>query len=149
VDIELPVDNNRIITDEWKPYRPQILKHMNECYPLVHGSVLSLAYDFLRIKLNYGSEIEKALYKDMTIEGFLNRLATKRCVVFYQGYDAYTLRNGYNSNGKWENIGTEKENETDKYTQKEDLPKLADYLSYDELIISALCGISSPTFFYQ
>ena len=26
-------------------------------------------------------------------------------------------------------------------------PKLADYLSYDELILSAMCGISSPTHF--
>ena len=84
----------------------------------------------------------------MNLTKFFDRLATKRCVVFYQSYDSYLLRNGYNDSGKWEFIGTEKENQTDKYdVAPEKKPKLADYLSYDELIISALCGISSPTHF--
>lgn len=62
--------------------------------------------------------------------------------------DSYLLRNGYNDNGGWELIGTEDENKVTKYdVSPEKKPKLAEYMSYDELIISAMCGISSPTHF--
>ena len=49
---DLPVDNNRIISDKWKEYRQEAYDHMQKCYPLVHGSVISLAYNFLLIKVN-------------------------------------------------------------------------------------------------
>ena len=102
----------------------------------------------IHIQQKYGSEIEKSLYKDMSLVEFFDRLARKRCVVFYQSYDSYLLRNGYNDSGKWELIGTERENQTDEYdVSPEKKPKLEDYLSYDELIISAMCGISSKTHF--
>lgn len=48
---ELPVNNNRIISDKWKEHRKDIYNHMELCYPLVHGSVISLAYNFLLIKV--------------------------------------------------------------------------------------------------
>ena len=48
---EFPVDSNRIISKEWKERQSQIYQHMTLCYPLVHGSVLSLANDFLLIKV--------------------------------------------------------------------------------------------------
>ena len=62
--------------------------------------------------------------------------------------DSYLLRNGYNDNGGWDSIGTVDENKVTKYdVTVHKKPKLAEYLSYDELIISAMCGISSPTHF--
>lgn len=50
-DSELPVDANRIIAEHWKEHRPQTLEHMKGCYPLIHGGVISLAFDFLSIKV--------------------------------------------------------------------------------------------------
>eukprot|EP01084_Bolivina_argentea_P148912 260244_1 len=145
---EFPVDNNRIISDDWKEFKSEIYDHMKSCYPLVHGSVISLAYDFLCIKQKYGSDMEKKLYCNMKLIEFFDRLATKKCVVFYQSYDSYLLRNGYNDSGKWEYIGTLNEEKIDKYdVTPEKKPRIIDYLSYDELLISAMCGISSKTHF--
>eukprot|EP01084_Bolivina_argentea_P056621 103579_1 len=145
---EFPVDNNRIISEEFNQFKPQIYEHMKSCYPLVHGSVLSLANDFLLIKKQFGTEIEKKVYSQMSLCQFFDRLATKRCVVFYQSYDSYLLRNGYNDSGHWEYVGTPNEQKQDKYDVTPlKKPKLSEYLSYDELMISALCGISSKTHF--
>jgi len=145
---EFPVDTNKIVTDQWKQYRPQIVDHMKRAYPLLHGGVISMAFDFLQIKRKYGSPIEQELYANMSMVDFFDRLATKRAVVFFQNYDSYLLRNGYNDHGKWEHIGTDDENKVSKYdVTPEKKPKLDQYLSYDELIISAMCGVSSPTHF--
>eukprot|EP01084_Bolivina_argentea_P148905 260236_1 len=140
--VEFPVDSNRIISEDWntKELRKEIYDHMRLCYPLLHGSVISLADHFLSIKKEHGSEIEKKFYSHMTLVQLFDRLATKRCVVFYQTYDSYVLRNGSNGAGGWNNIGSNNEN-------AETSPKLNDYLSYDELLLSSLCGISSPTHF--
>ena len=111
---KLPCENNRIISVAWKPFRAATEWHMKQCYPLVHGSVLSLAYDVMQLKIKYGTAIEQKLYAELSLQDFFDRLATNRCVVFYQSYDSYLLRNGYNDNGKWEDIGTENEDKPDK-----------------------------------
>jgi len=145
---KFPTSSNNIISEEWAPFRRETLENMKGSYPLIHGGVLSMAHDFLAIKREYGTEIEKKLYHEMSMVEFFDRLATKRCVVFYQSYDVYLLRNGYNDSGKWESIGTEDENKVTKYdVAPEKKPKIAEYLSYDELVISAMGGVSSPTHF--
>merc|ERR1719319_1556145 len=110
---------------------------MELAYPLVHGGALSLIDDFMKLKRVYGSSVEKALYKSLTMRGFLDRLSRKRAVVFFKANDDYMLRDGTEGAGEWEKVGTEEQKAV----------KLEDYMSYDELIISALCGISSPTHF--
>ena len=77
----------------------------------------------------------------MTLVEFFNRMATKRAVVFFKSNDEYVLRNGEGGIGSWDLVGTEQDG-----TKKSD-PKLAYYMSYDELMISAMCGISSVTHF--
>eukprot|EP01084_Bolivina_argentea_P212127 360646_1 len=117
---------------------------MTETYPICHGSVLSVAYNFLLLKQNHGLSVEKNVYKNMTMIDFFNRISKKRAVVFYQKYDSFMLRDGSQSAGQWEAVGTEMENLDNDYGNK---PLLENYLSYDELLISAMCGISSPTHF--
>jgi hypothetical protein len=59
-------------------------------------------------------------------------------LVFYTSYDITTTRSGRNLEGKdWKLIGTDSEGAL----------SLERYLSYDEMQISALIGVSSPTFF--
>eukprot|EP01084_Bolivina_argentea_P098032 176214_1 len=81
----------------------------------------------------------------MTLIEFFDRIATKRAVVFHKKYDSYMLRNGRKGASNWEAIGTEFESMDD--TVDGSTPLLNNYLSYDELLVSALCGISSPTHF--
>eukprot|EP01083_Nonionella_stella_P199708 732125_1 len=68
--------SNNILHDKFKPKRNEIYNSMKNCYPLIHGSILSLAYDFIHIKKQYGSSKEQQLYKNMTMIQFFNRLAT-------------------------------------------------------------------------
>eukprot|EP01084_Bolivina_argentea_P136860 241057_1 len=115
---------------------------MTQTYPVCHGAVLSLAHQFLVLKRAHGSSIEKALYKDMTLIEFFDRIATKRAVVFYLQYDSWMLRNGIKGSSGWHRVGTDIEALD---AQGGNTPVLSEYMSYDELLLSALCGISSPT----
>lgn len=83
----------------------------------------------------------------MTLTDLFNRITTKRAVVFYNASDDFMLRNGKRSGRGWENVGTTMETYDEWGVGTESLPKLEDYLSYDELMLSALCGVSSPTHF--
>jgi len=132
---------NNITLDEWKGFRERILFHMKNTYPLIHGGVICLAYNFIKLKQKYGSSIERKFYAKMSMVEFFDRLATKRAVVFFKSSDEYILTNGESWQGGWDNVGTEKEG-----TQRRD-PKLERNMSYDELMISAMCGISSVTHF--
>ena len=48
---EFPVENNRITSQRWKDFKNETFEHMKACYPLIHGSVISLAYNFILIKV--------------------------------------------------------------------------------------------------
>ncbi len=138
-----PLETNSIVFGSFDS--KQIYKNMTETYPICHGAVLSVAYQFLLAKREFGSSVEQQLYKNMTLLDFFHRICTKRAVVFYQKYDSYMLRNGKKGANGWEAVGTDYENIDGNASGA--TPLLSDYLSYDELLISALCGISSPTHF--
>ncbi len=59
------IGSNNILHDKFKQKRTEIYNSMQTCYPLIHSSVLSLAYDFMLIKKQYGTSKEQQLYKDM------------------------------------------------------------------------------------
>ena len=108
---------------------------------IVHRDVLCLIDDFLQVKLRYGSSIEKALYDGMTHRQFIQRLIVKRPLSFMNASDNTLGRDNRFVSGaatKWRLVGTASEAEP---------LLLKDYLSYDEIAISALIGVSSPTYF--
>ncbi|MBA3236727.1 MAG: DUF4804 domain-containing protein [Parachlamydiaceae bacterium] len=72
----------------------------------------------------------------MTFEGFVDRLLSKRPIMFMTQMDAYLLRNGERGYGGFEAIGADK--------QKKPLI-LEDCLSYDEMAILAMIDVSVPT----
>lgn len=167
----MPLQNNHIVKSKLlgdKQYQSEIISHMQSTHHILHGGTLSLMHRFLIIKVNkhsyihahtyyttnttqqkkHGSAIERALYRDMDEVGLMNRIATKRCVMFFQSYDAYILRDGFNDSGNWEKVGTEQEEEAQHHLDNnQKKPVLEDYLSYDELLLSSLCGLSSATHF--
>ncbi|KAJ8955899.1 hypothetical protein NQ318_005447 [Aromia moschata] len=113
-------------------------EHINSAYPVVHEQTLNLYARFLRYKRKFGSEVEKSLYENLTIDGLVDRLLRKRAVVFVDGSDYYMLLDGHQGIGGWETIGTSEEREP---------LLLKNYLSYDEIKLSALLSISSSTNF--
>lgn len=146
---KFPTQNNLIknlaIDDTTKKV---IVDQMETTWPIMHGNVQKLIQNFLLYKRQFGSEVEKNIYKSMIkkdiraamgVEDFIDRLLKKRPLMFMTSNDTYLLRDGKTSGmGGFETIGTNEE--------KAPLV-MKDYLTYDEMQIAALIGVSVPTYF--
>ncbi len=96
-------------------------------HTLIDTSVNNLITAFLQNKRSQGSIEEKALYQDISTEDFVKRLLEKRPLGYYSTGMAY-LR--------------------DKTVAEKDTPlPLQDYLSNDEMQISAFLVTATPTHF--
>jgi hypothetical protein len=107
---------------------------------ILHKKVYDLCTQFINIKKQYGTLIERPFYthKCNTVPTFLNRLLQKRPVVFMNETDTTCLRNGQQPSPSFTEIGKE--------TQCEPFV-LEEYISYDEMQISAFLSVCVPTFF--
>ena len=135
-----PTTQNKIlsITQADPEKSSLILRDAKETYPLIHPQTLLLLRKFLTLKRTIGTTPERQIYKKLSLNSFIKRLITKRPLMFMTHKDTYLLRDGSRGSGGFEKIGTEQES----------LPlTLSNYLSYDEMQLSAMIGISSPTFF--
>ena len=140
---ELPNHPSHIISRSTSPKvaKAQILEDAKNTRVIVHERVLSLIDDFLRIKTTFGSSIEQYFYVGMSRETFIERLILKRPLSFMGSTDETLGRDGRmieDADKLWPLVGTEEE---------ETPLVLEEYLSYDEMAISALIGVSSPTYF--
>lgn len=116
----------------------KIANHANGTRIIVHPRVVDLSTDFLKLKRECGTIKEKSLYENMTVAQFLQRLIEKRPLVFYTGSDITIDREGIERNpGDWELVGMDEEGEL----------AITDYMTYDEIQIAALIGVSTPTYF--
>lgn len=114
-------------------------KNARSTRPIAHPSTKQLTLAFLEHKKAHGTDVEKAVYKDMSLEGLFNRLMAKRPLMFMTAGDQHLLRDGWTANyGGFDEIGT----------SKEEAPYImSEYLSYDEMAVSAVLGVSVPTHF--
>ncbi len=121
----------------------------NTTRPIIHRETLTLMQGYLERKRTIGNDREKTFYAQMTVYQFIDRLLTKRPIVFMGANDYFLLKKEHRSKSidkdevikehdNFEAIGTKKE--LDPIT-------LENYLSYDEMQISALIGVSVPTYF--
>ncbi|KAK7079174.1 hypothetical protein SK128_001478 [Halocaridina rubra] len=111
---------------------------INSAYPLIHERLLPLLATFVDKKKQYGRKREKDLYSSMKLLELVDRLLKKRPVVFFKASDSYLLRDGSDGCEGFENIGHSHES-----------PKLPikEYMSYDEIKLSALLCVSSKSAF--
>ncbi len=155
-----PVINNMIfsIAGDDKVKQNRIVEQAAGVRPIVHEKVKQLILDFIDVKRNSGSNVEKAFYNTMwqeakednlfLVNNFIKRLLVCRPLAFVGKSDDYLLRDGKTDGandsaseykpGPFDSIGTDDE--------KAPLV-LKDYISYDEMAISALIGVSCPTYF--
>ena len=61
----------------------EVVEHAAKTHPLLHSHVWSFIPKFLKYKKEYGSAIEKELYKNLTSAEFVDRLIKKRPIVFF------------------------------------------------------------------
>lgn len=109
-------------------------------HPLVHPKALKFFDMFLTTISCEGNLHERKLYQPMSIDEFVIRLLTRRPLAFYLQEDKYLLKDGTEGRGGFEMIG--------KPEERHPLI-LSEFLSYDEMILSALVSVSAPTFFFQ
>jgi len=137
--IPFPTAENRIETYAVsKKLRKQVQANASGTHPIIHRNLIGLINEFLKFKKEYGTEIEKAVYEDLDVSSFIDRLLKKRPVAFVCPADQYLLRDKTEGKGGFENIGT--------YAEKSPLV-LKDYISYGEMQISAMLSLSVPTHF--
>jgi hypothetical protein len=111
---------------------------------IVHHGFPKLVDQFLALKRAHGSTYEKSLYSRIqTWEEEVSRLITKRPLTFMNGNDFTVLRDGttiYNGADEWDRNGTAAQ-------QKNEYLTLEEYLSYDEVMLSSLIGVSGSSYF--
>lgn len=137
--IDFPTSDNLAVnfavTEE---LQNEVVEHANSSQPLLPQRVWSFIPKFLAFKQQYGTEKEKALYQEMTPVEFVDRLITKRPLMFMTSGDSYFLRDGESGNGRFVKIGQDDEDP--------DL-NLNDYQSYFEMSLAAFLSMVVPTHF--
>ncbi|CAH2098143.1 unnamed protein product [Euphydryas editha] len=134
--IPFPIETVRL--EKLKVRKPidQLKRNVVSTYPVIHERVLLLMTHFLIYKREFGSNIEKVLYKDMTVPELIDRILQKRAVSFMNKNDSYLLLTGEQDEEGWEQVGT--------IHQKPPLV-LENCLSYDEMKLSSMVYVSGYT----
>lgn len=142
---QFTTQNNRIsvIAGDDQIKQNTIAQQAMGTHPIVHSKVLELIKNFIAHKKQFGSAIEQKFYKNMNEYSLIDRLLINRPLQFMTSSDAYLLRGkqadpARRGSGGFEAIGT-------KY-EKQPLT-LQNYISYDEMQLAALLGVSTPTYF--
>ncbi|KAK4544682.1 hypothetical protein LTR36_003931 [Oleoguttula mirabilis] len=124
-----------------------IAQDAESTHVVVHARFPELVGSFLVHKRKHGSTYEKDLYgtstADFSWRDEVARLIAKRPLVFMGGGDFTVLRDGSrfgNERAEWDRNGTDTQDLNKALTLKE-------YLSYDEIMLGSLIGVSSPSFF--
>lgn len=137
--VKFAVNTTRLKTHLQNGKNPRDLEtHINSAYPVLHHRCLPLLAAFLHFKTSHGTRVEKAVYEGMSLLGLVDRLLLKRPITFLGRDDQYLLRDGKRGKGGFEKIGSDHEAQP---------LCLRDYLSYDEMKLSALLSVSSASFF--
>lgn len=137
--VEFPVSTGRVKSHLKNGKEAQkLVQHINSARPVLHHRCLPLLAAFLEHKKKHGTTPEKSVYEGMGLVELVDRLLRKRPVTFFGRDDQYLLRNKSRGKGGFEKIGSDQE-----------IPPLClrDYLSYDEMKLSALLSVSSQSFF--
>ncbi|KAI1382649.1 uncharacterized protein F4822DRAFT_435325 [Hypoxylon trugodes] len=133
--LKFPTQNNRVINQDPDTVRANALSTQI----IMHWRYPELVNDFLAHKRQYGTSLEKALYhKDWTWNDQVRRLIEKRPLVFYTDEDVTIMRDGSRRDHTfWDNIGRE----------GRDFDVLEESLTYDEIMLGSLLGVSGRSGF--
>ncbi|KAI1660661.1 hypothetical protein F4813DRAFT_347974 [Daldinia decipiens] len=132
-----PTSANRVIN-----FPPDVIRQdALDTRIVVHGRFPELVERFLAHKRIHGSSIEKQLYgPGWTWPHQVTRLIEKRPLSFVGPNDSTLLRTGQSfqmGTRFWDSIGAE----------GTPYKSLEEYLTYDEIMLGSLMGVSSPSYF--
>jgi hypothetical protein len=108
--------------------------------PVISADVLEFLGDFIALKRESGTAIEQALYVTLDPSTLITRLLTQRPLMFMTAVDQFVLKSGFDGADAagFDAIGTADERAP---------LHLASLLSYEEMQVSALIGVSSSCHF--
>ncbi|KAI1395823.1 hypothetical protein F4819DRAFT_500717 [Hypoxylon fuscum] len=128
--------------------REQVKEDAENTRVIMHDNYMQLVAGFIAHKMQHGTNTEKQIYvAGWTPEKQISRLFTRRAITFSGEADSYTNRLGHpiktTESRKtwgdfWDRVGTDNESKG---------LNLGSYLSYDEMLLGSLIGISGPSFF--
>ena len=119
-------------------HKEEVEQFANDTYIILHRRSLDLIAKFLDFKKTWGTPREKEVYHSLNEVTFITRLLRNRPFCFVGEEDSYLLRNGVSGFGGFDNLPN---------SSKTDPINLDEYISYDEMPISALLGVSVHTHF--
>jgi hypothetical protein len=142
-----PTEENWIETlGKDKPeVQKEIVEHAQATRVILDKRVIDLAKEFIKYKQDdflHDSNPEtynmnKDVYEGMDVYAFITRLLTQRPLTFMDAHDSWRLRDGRQGYSGFHCVGI---------TSESTIP-LKEYISYEEMAISALLGVSVPTHF--
>ncbi|KAI1470566.1 uncharacterized protein F4812DRAFT_270300 [Daldinia caldariorum] len=135
--LHFPTTTNRVVN-----FPPDIIrKDAFDTRIVIHDRFPGLVDRFLAHKRTHGTSLEKQLYgADWSWQHEVQRLIEKRPLSFVGPNDSTLLRTGESypvATEFWDTIGAEG-------TPYE---RLREYLTYDEIMLSSLIGVSGPSYF--
>ncbi|KAI0141832.1 hypothetical protein GGR57DRAFT_486506 [Xylariaceae sp. FL1272] len=138
--VQPPITTNRVLNFP----ESEVRWHIHSTRIIVHHRFPELVYAFLKHKVKFGSNAEQTFYgkQDWNWQRQVRRLIKKRALVFLNSSDFTVLRDGRrlgNVSAQWDRVGTNNE--------LLDGVRFPDYLSYDEMMLSSLIGVSGPSHF--
>ncbi len=147
-----PLQNRIAILGNTAEKRQKICDHFANTYHLVHEKTYSLLCGVLALKKEKGTRREQAIYGKKNLGGFIKRLFTNRPLVCVESYDKEYLRSTEHREQIKKNTNIPAYGSAELFikvgTPDEISPvTLEKYLSYDEIALAALLGISSQTYF--
>ena len=138
--IEPPTTTNSIVN-----FPPStIAADAKATHILVHPRYPALLTSFLAHKRVKGSVHERSLYADLSWQQLAARFIHARPLSFLDSHDYTVLRDGTilhsDATQEWDRNGTASQHLNSHLT-------LENYLSYDEIMLSSLLGVSGPSHF--
>lgn len=135
--METATENKETLVEMAKTTRPFISKEL--------WDLLEEFMEFMRNLPDPEGGNYRAVYDGMSPAELIKRLLTKRPIVFYKG-DSNVLRNDPKKlypgrHARWNEVARTLEKE------RTDWPYLREYISYDEILLSAYVSMSTPTYF--
>lgn len=139
--VKPPITSNSI-----RHFDPAVVEHdADGTRIVVHSHFPQLVQAFLEHKRTHGSKTERQFYSSSTTKTWqdeIARLIAKRPLVFMGSSDFTVLRDGSEVRGdattKWDSVGSDREGRQ---------LQLDEYLSYDEIMLGSLIGVSGHSYF--
>lgn len=147
----IPLDNRIEVLIANDPSKQDlIVQHLQDAYLLLDIRSSELFQAYLDAIASLGTSEQRKIYHDMTVDDLAKRMIFKRPISFSGSVDKTLLRDRSMHQvfvNEWRTFSNKARQGSSNLLRDNSRLTLAEYISYDEMTLSALLGVSSPVFF--